>query len=194
MWEHTNLMPAKDEGCLNNTMVGVMQVISLGSKELTVFPFFSPLLSFLHKSSLNNDSFPFKNLWMNDVFMKMREQKALAIARLSTVWHSATFPTRLPLPAYFQYFQPDPKHHSPWYLQSHRHRGLSMMCTGFVCVRYTSHGRGTWSHRPRRKYCFISPAKKFSFDPHYAGLSYKDAIARKKNLNLTENKEVCYFN
>lgn len=73
MWEHTNLMLAKDEGCLNNTMVGVMQVISLGSKELTVFLFFSPLLSFLHKSSLNNDSFPFKNLWMNDVFMKMRE-------------------------------------------------------------------------------------------------------------------------
>lgn len=39
MWEHTNLMLVKDEGCLNNTMVGVMQVISLGSKELTVFLF-----------------------------------------------------------------------------------------------------------------------------------------------------------
>lgn len=43
-------------------MIGVMQVISLGSKELTVFLFFSPLLCFLHKSALNNDSFSFKNL------------------------------------------------------------------------------------------------------------------------------------
>lgn len=60
-------------------------------------------------------------------------------------------------------------------------------------VRYTCPGReGTWSQRPRGKHCSISPAN--SFDLHYAGLSYKNATATKKNQNLSEKKGVYYFN
>lgn len=70
-----------------------------------------------------------------------------------------------------------------------------MMLAGLVCVRYICPGReGTRGQRPRGKHGFISPVKKSSFGLHYEGLSYKDAIAIKKNLNQSENNEVYSFN
>lgn len=91
--------------------------------------------------------------------MKMREQKALAIARPGAVWHFATSPTH---PSSLNVPQAWPECSSRWCPQPHRGRGLSMTRMDITCVGHTCPGREwTWSPRPRGKCCFIGPANSF---------------------------------